>query len=179
MNWRILNLKSLIRKYYWQSDSNCLMKIESSQNNEEVKSRATVHFHFLFHPLSILKIVHQNGALVMLVTVWCWWLTVGDNFRMFATELTVTNILKLSPTSVTNFDVYSEWTNVQGKILPDRRITSIWKDWFWNFEWETYFWSFVFESFCNCTSFRLNEVSLQPTELDGESEFDLNKDSMH
>ena len=31
------------------------MKIESSQNNEEVKSRATVHFHFLFHPLSILK----------------------------------------------------------------------------------------------------------------------------
>ena len=26
-------------------------------------------------------------ATVMLVTLWCWWLTVGDNFRMLATEL--------------------------------------------------------------------------------------------
>ena len=26
-------------------------------------------------------------AKVMLVTLWCWWLEVGDDFRMFATEL--------------------------------------------------------------------------------------------
>ena len=39
------------------------MRIESSQNNEEVKSRATVHFHFLFHPLSILKNGHQIGQI--------------------------------------------------------------------------------------------------------------------
>lgn len=37
------------------------MRNESSQNNGEVKSRATVHFRSLFHPLSILKFGHQNG----------------------------------------------------------------------------------------------------------------------
>ena len=71
--------------------------------------------HLLWHVKPFIP-----KATVMLMTLWCWWLTVGDNFggywcptlmlrdayvnanvkRMLVTEMTktVTNILKLSPT---------------------------------------------------------------------------------
>ena len=30
---------------------------------------------------------YSHVTWLMLVTLWCWWLTVGDNFRLLATEL--------------------------------------------------------------------------------------------
>ena len=37
-------------------------------------------------PNVMLKIHVRFSATVMLVTLWCWWLTLGDNLRMLATE---------------------------------------------------------------------------------------------
>ena len=45
----------------------------------ENESHLTIH--------SFRNSIYNWSATVMLVTLWCWWLTVGDNYRMWATEL--------------------------------------------------------------------------------------------